>query len=69
MKRNILIIFLFGVVFTYGVAVGAKKIFPYQQIKYIKTSFFGNSGRVGSCHRPSISTILEDTNKSQIIKY
>ena len=36
MKQNILIILLLTVVFMYGVVVGTKEIFPYQQIKYIK---------------------------------
>lgn len=68
MKRNIVLSFLFTMVFIYGVAVGAKKIFPYHQIKYIKKSIFGNP-MVGSCHKATISDILLDNNESQLINY
>ena len=67
MKKNIPIILLLGIVFIYGVAVGAKRIFPYNQIKYVKKSLFG--APVGSCQKASISNILLDDNKSRIIPY
>ena len=67
MKKNILIILLFGMVFMYGVVVGAKRIFPYNQIKYVKISLFGVP--VASCQKASISNILLDDNKSRNIPY
>ncbi len=67
MKKNILIVLLLGIVFMYGVAVGAKKIFPYNQLKYIKISLFG--APVYPCQKASISDILSDDNESQIIRY
>ena len=67
MKKNILIILLFGIVFMYGVAVGVKRIFPYNQIKYVKKSLFGVP--VGSCQNASISNVLLDDNKSRSISY
>ena len=67
MKKNIFIILLLAVVFMYGVVVGAKEIFPYQQIKYMKKLILGTP--VGSCQKASISDILLDDNESQLIRY
>ena len=67
MKRNILIVLLLAIVFMYGVTVGAKKIFPYTQIVYVKKLLFGTPG--GSCQKASISDILLDDNESRIIPY
>jgi lysophospholipase L1-like esterase len=38
-KKNILIVLLIGFVFTYGVAVGIYKIFPFEQIQVVKKFF------------------------------
>ena len=68
MKKNILIILLLAVVFMYGVVVGDKGIFPYQQIKYIKKLILGQTDRTNNveeyCERgdwPSL-IILDDND-------
>ena len=38
-KKNILIVLLIGFAFTYGVAVGIYKIFPFEQIRVVKKFF------------------------------
>ena len=38
-KNNILIVFLIGVTFAYGVAVGLYKIFPFDQVRAVKKFF------------------------------
>ncbi|MEA1936765.1 MAG: GDSL-type esterase/lipase family protein [Patescibacteria group bacterium] len=42
MKKNILITFILGTVFIYGLLVGKKEIFPYELIRYTKNIIVPN---------------------------
>ena len=42
MKVKILSICVLGIVFVYGILVGTKKIFPYEQLRYVKNIFTKN---------------------------
>lgn len=71
MKIKIISVFILGMVFIYGIFVGAKKIFPYEQLRYVKNYFIDNSNYDERSpyyfHKKSQFELLSENNKYEII--
>ena len=77
MKNKIIGTVLFSIVFIYGVVGGNKRIFPYEQVRYLeqvilsgdKSSGGKSSGGFGSHyeHKKSQFELLSNTNTSRIV--